>query len=199
MINILHICVWESSVQDGCRDCSQSTKNASFVWPLRTKIWPMLTAFQKSFCVDLWRWMKHGYATILHNHVKGQNSGLNLVQLHQSVQKRNNRLGKLWLMYNTLGCTWSNLHRLPWERKDDYWSILCCIIGSFCERNQEETATFEEENPFSWWQCTISHIEHCTDKKTWIGVLSRTKELNGKQKGILEGLTNRIIWKAYKS
>ena len=29
-----------------------------------------------------------------------------------------------------------------------------------------------------------------------VGVLSRTKKLNGKQKDILEGLTNRIIWKA---
>ena len=29
-----------------------------------------------------------------------------------------------------------------------------------------------------------------------VGVLSRTKKLNGKQKGILEGLTNPIIWKA---
>ena len=29
-----------------------------------------------------------------------------------------------------------------------------------------------------------------------VGVLSRTKKLNEKQKGILKGLTNRIIWKA---
>ena len=29
-----------------------------------------------------------------------------------------------------------------------------------------------------------------------VGVLSRTKKWYGKQKGILEGLTNRIIWKA---
>ena len=29
-----------------------------------------------------------------------------------------------------------------------------------------------------------------------VGVLSRTNKLNGKQKGIMEGLTNRIIWKA---
>ena len=28
-----------------------------------------------------------------------------------------------------------------------------------------------------------------------VDVLSRTKKLNGKQKGSLEGLTNRIIWK----
>ena len=32
-------------------------------------------------------------------------------------------------------------------------------------------ATFEEKNPFSWQQCTISHIEHCSGKKTWIGFL----------------------------
>ena len=32
-----------------------------------------------------------------------------------------------------------------------------------------------------------------------VGVLSRTKKLNGKQEGILEGLTNRIIWKAWRS
>ena len=32
--------------------------------------------------------MKHGSTTILRNHDKGQNSGLNLVKVHQSVQKR---------------------------------------------------------------------------------------------------------------
>ena len=29
-----------------------------------------------------------------------------------------------------------------------------------------------------------------------VGILSRTKKWNGKQKGILKDLTNRIIWKA---
>ena len=33
------------------------------------------------------------------------------VKLHQSVRQRNNRLGMLWPVF--LGCTWSNLHRLP--------------------------------------------------------------------------------------
>ena len=32
-----------------------------------------------------------------------------------------------------------------------------------------------------------------------VGFLNRTKKLSGKQKSILEGLTNRIIWKTYKS
>ena len=31
-----------------------------------------------------------------------------------------------------------------------------------------------------------------------VSVLSRTKKLNGKEKGILKGLTNRIIWMAWK-
>ena len=63
------------------------------------KIWPILTAIRKCFCVDLWRWMKHGSNTIFRNHMKGQNSGLNLVKVHQSVQKRNNWLEKLWLVF----------------------------------------------------------------------------------------------------
>ena len=92
------ICVWESSVKDGCRDCSESTKNA-FMWPLRTKIGPILTVIRKSFFVNLRRRMKNGSTTILRNHMKGQNSGLNLVKLHQSVRKRKNRLGKLWLVF----------------------------------------------------------------------------------------------------
>ena len=32
-----------------------------------------------------------------------------------------------------------------------------------------------------------------------VSILSRTKKFNGKQKGILESLTNRITWKASKS
>ena len=105
----IDICAWENSVQDGWRDYTQSTKNA-FVWPFRSKIWPILTAIRKSFYVDLWRWVKHGSTTLLQNHVKGQKSGLNLVKVHQSVRKRNNWLGKIWLVF--LGCTWSNLLRL---------------------------------------------------------------------------------------
>ena len=53
----------------------------------------------KEFCVDLCRGMKHRSTTILRNHVKGQNSGLNLVKVHQSVRKRNNRLGNLLLVF----------------------------------------------------------------------------------------------------
>ena len=56
---------------------------------------------------------------------------------------------------------------------EDYWSILCCIIGSIGWRNPEETATFEEEkNIFSWWECTISHFEHSTGKKHELGFKS---------------------------
>ena len=138
----IDICVWENSMQDECRECSQSTKNA-FVWPLRNKILPILTAIPKSFCVELWRLMKHGSTIMLPNHLQGQNSGINLVKVHQSVQERTNRLGKLWLVL--LWCTWGDLYRLPWERKNDYWSILCCIIGLIGWGIQEERVIFEEE------------------------------------------------------
>ena len=38
-------------------------------------------------------------STILRNHVKGQNSGINLVEAHQSVRKRNDGLGNLWIVF----------------------------------------------------------------------------------------------------
>ena len=60
----------------------------AFVWPLRSIDF-----------VDLWQWMKHRSTTILQNHVKGQNSGLNLMKVHQSVRKRNNWLKMLWLLF----------------------------------------------------------------------------------------------------
>ena len=44
---------------------------------------------------------------------------------------------KLWLVF--FGMYMDHLHRLPWERKDDFWSILCCIIGSIGWRSREET------------------------------------------------------------
>ena len=39
--------------------------------------------------------MKHGSTIILRNHVKGQNSGLNLVKVHQSVQETQQSAGKV--------------------------------------------------------------------------------------------------------
>ena len=59
-----------------------------------------------------------------------------------------------------MGCTWNNLHRLPWEMKDDHWSILCCIIGSIGWQNQEETVTFEGEKKF--FMVTMHHFTHRT-------------------------------------
>ena len=41
------------------------------VRPVRRKIWIILTAIWKIFCVDLWRSMKHRSSTIPWNHVKG--------------------------------------------------------------------------------------------------------------------------------
>ena len=100
VVNILHthLCM-RKICADGCHDCSSSSKTP-FVWPPLSKIWPILTAVQKSFCVDLWRIMKHEFTIILRNHVMGQNSGWNLVKMRQSVRKRNNRLQVLWLVFS---------------------------------------------------------------------------------------------------
>ena len=44
----------------------------------------------KIFCIHI---------CALNSSVKGQKSGLNLVKMHQSVRNRNNRLGKLRLVF----------------------------------------------------------------------------------------------------
>ena len=44
----IHIWGWKNSMQDGCCDCSQSSRNA-FVWSLWSKIWPTSTANPKEF------------------------------------------------------------------------------------------------------------------------------------------------------
>ena len=46
----------------------------------------------------------------------------------------------------------------------------------------------------TWLPATIIY-SHTSRDGCVVGVLSRTKKLNGKQKGILWGLINRIIWK----
>ena len=50
----------------------------------------------------------------------------------------------------------------------------------------------------TWPPTTIICFQTSSDGCV-VEVLSQTKKLNGKQKGILEGLTNRIIWMAWKS
>ena len=144
---------------------------------------------RKSFCVDLWRWRKHGSSLILRNHIKGQNA----------LTKEERLLEDIMLHY-----------LIDWLTKS--------------ERNGHVS---RRKNSFSLWQRSISHVEQCTLKKSWIefqiasastvfsrpgppatiiysqtlrdscviGALNGAKKLNGKQKGILECLTKCIIWK----
>ena len=50
---------------------------------------------------------------------------------------------------------------------------------------------------FQTWPSATIICSHTSRDGCVVGVLSRTKKLNWEQKGILEGLTNRNIWKAY--
>ena len=42
-------------------------------------------------------------------------------------------------------------------------------IGLVVEIRKKRPHLKKKKNPFSWWQCSITHIEHCTGKKAWIG------------------------------
>ena len=154
LIFCIHICASKNSVQNGCHDCSQSTKNA-FVWPLRSKIWTILTTVRKSFHVGLWRWMKHGSTTILRNQMKGQKSGFDLVKVNQSVRKRNNRLGKLWLVFFVKGSPTTGA----------YYTVLLYRLVSEIKKKRphlKQKKMFHDDNAPSH-TLNITHA-----KKVWI-------------------------------
>lgn len=52
---------------------------------------------------------------------------------------------------------WCNIHWLSWERKNSNRKILCCIIGLFEKRNQEEKAAYCKEKSVVSLGNTPSH------------------------------------------
>ena len=90
--------------------------------------WHILTAIRKSFCADLWRWMKHGSTAMLRNHMKGQNSGLNMMKVHQSV--RNVAIG--WESYGGY-YLFPNLRRwlCGWKREIYILPSKCYVLIFF--------------------------------------------------------------------
>ena len=79
------------------------------------------------------------------------------------------------------------IHHLT-HRTLDMQKIMNWVSNRFCIHRILQT----------WPPATIICSQTSRDGCV-VGVLSRTKKLNGKRKDILEGLKNRIIWKAQKS
>ena len=155
----IHIYVWESSVQDWYRDWSQSTKTA-FVWSFRRKIWPILTAIRKSFCVYLWRWIKHGFTIILRNYVMGQNSEINLENATISWQSYG------WCFLDAHGVI--SIDYLE-KRRTITGAYYAALLDRLVDEIRNKQRLWRRKKSFSWWQCIISHIAHCPGKKHELG------------------------------
>ena len=102
------------------------------------------------------------------------------MKVHQSVRKRNNLLGNLSFLMMTMHHL---THRTLARQKSMNWVSSRSLIHRILQ---------------AWPPATIIYSQTSRDGCV-VGVLSRRKKLNGKQKGILEDLTNRIIWNSYKS
>ena len=146
--------------------------------------------------------------------------------MHQNVRKHNNRLGKLWLVFfgmhmeSSLSTTlrkegWLIKHIMLhywidwltksarnghiWRKKSFFMMTMHHLTHRTLHRrkimkwvsNRIRIHRILHTCPPATIICSQTSRDGCV-----VGVLSRTKTINGKQKGILECLTNRIIWKS---
>ena len=60
----MNICQWESCVQSECCVCSQSIKNNNSS-TIQSVVCNCFNTTKRSFCINMWQWMKHGSTTSL--------------------------------------------------------------------------------------------------------------------------------------
>ena len=92
----MNIRQWESCVQSGCCVCSQSIKNN--VSTIQSIVCNCFNA-TKSFCINMWRWMKHGSTTSLWSQISSQLSGQQQVKAIQTEQRHKHQQVKFWPPY----------------------------------------------------------------------------------------------------
>ena len=94
----MNICQWESCVQSGCCVCSQSIKNNN-ASTIQSVVCNCFNATKRSFCVNMWQWMKHGSTTSLQSQINCHYSVQQQVIAIQSDQRRKHQLAKFWSPY----------------------------------------------------------------------------------------------------
>ena len=85
-----NICPWESYVQSGCNVCSQSIKNTASM--IQSIVCNCFNATKRSFCINMWQWMKHGSTTSFWSQVSGQQQ----VKAIQSDQRHKYQQAGFW-------------------------------------------------------------------------------------------------------
>ena len=109
----MSICQKESCVQSGCHICSQLIKN---VLTIQSIVCNCFNATKKSFCIDMWQWMKPGLP--LYSGVKLAVSWGHSSWWKPSKVTKDENISRQSFGLHILGCAMDFFHRLPWERKN---------------------------------------------------------------------------------
>ena len=116
-------------------------------------------ATKRSFCVNMWQWMKHRSTTSLQSLIGSQLSGQQQVKAIQSDQRCKHLQAKFWPPYFGMCKVFCSLITL---RKEEP------LIVNITLEIPKKTATNEEKHALSPRQCTVSQVDHNNGKTTWI-------------------------------
>ena len=194
VVNILHtrLCM-RKLYEDGCHDCSQSNKNA-FVWRLRSKIWPIWTAIRKICLRERSKqWHKRGESAPKRPKTQQWAGKVRASVLYWSI---------LCCMIGSIG--WRNQEETPIFEEEKILFHYDNAPSHTSDITQAKKHELGFESPYA---CSVFSRPGSAAtiylflnlKKLLYGRRFESNQVNRKQKGILEGLTNRIIWKVKKS
>ena len=111
----MNICLWESFVQSGSYICSQLIKNNK-VSMIQSVVCNCFNATKKSFCVNMWQWLKHGSTTSLG--VKSAVSCVDSSRGNPSKVTKDTNINRQGFGLRILQWARYFVHWLLWERKN---------------------------------------------------------------------------------
>ena len=94
----MNICQWKSCVQSGCRVYSQSIKNNK-TSTIQSIVSNCFNPTKRSFCINMWQWMKHGSTTSLWSQISSQLNRQQHVKSVKSDQRRKHHQARFWPSY----------------------------------------------------------------------------------------------------
>ena len=171
IIFYINIWTWECYPQNGCRDCSQLTKN-EIVWGVPRTICSSFSGIHRTLGVVSSLWTKHGYTTTLLRPRNSENNGFPMGSLHQRRWTPFLQRGRIW--WQTFGICKEQFRSTIWKRVKllqvhpihRYWTVW----KSSCKKNVHDWPT---KNPFPT-QRTSSLLWSCGRKIDGVRVPTRS-------------------------
>ena len=155
-------------LQSGCCVCSQLIKNNN-VSTIQSVVCNCFNTTKRSFCINMWKWMKHGSTTSLQSQIGSQLSGQQQVIAVQGDQSCKHQQARFWPLHFGMHKVFCSSITL---RKEDP-SIANIILYYWCFwwKKSTKTATNEKEkSALSPRQCTVSQVDCKDGKTTWIAL-----------------------------